>query len=159
MTEVELCIEPSPEGPTTLTVVLDASPPASPVTWPFAVTVATVGSAADHVVCAIRFWVLPSLKNPTAVSVAFVSGAIVTRAGTTVIEFSVALLTVSVVVGLNVPTEALIVGVPALLVLVAMLPPLAGKLATVVSEDDHVAILLTSRVLPSLNVPIAEKVS
>ena len=79
-------------------------------------------------------------------------------AGDTAIDCNVASVTVSVVDGANVPTEAEMVVDPA--VTPAKRTGVRPKLtfpATVVSEEDQfVARLVTSRVLPSVNIPTAE---
>ena len=71
-------------------------------------------------------------------------------------DCKVASVTVSVVEGVKVPTETLMVVGPTEVAL--KLLGVAPKFpATASSEEDHfVAIVVTSRVLPSLNVPIAE---
>jgi hypothetical protein len=88
-----------------------------------------------------------------------VVGAIVAVAGETARDCKVASLTVSVAEGVKVPTLVVIMAVPAPMPL--KLPGAEPKgTATVGSEaDQFVARLLTSRVLPSLNVPITENVN
>jgi hypothetical protein len=95
--------------------------------------------------------------------VTFVAAAREALAGETAIDSSVASDTVKVVEGvrvLSVPNDAVIVveaGTPeaAALKTFGNAPLLA---ATVSSDDAHVARLVRSRVLPSLNVPVAENV-
>jgi len=83
--------------------------------------------------------------------------------GDTAMDCSVASDTLSIVEAvcvLRVPNDAVIVAVAGADVVAAL--KTFGKtpklLATVSSEETHVAILVTSRVLPSLNVPMAERV-
>lgn len=77
-------------------------------------------------------------------------------AGVTVMEFRVALVTVSEAMAVIVPDVAVIVEEPATS---ALASPLVGTVslivATVVEEEVHVAMLVTSFELPSVNVPVA----
>ena len=80
-------------------------------------------------------------------------------AGDTAIDCKVASVTVSVVEGVKVPMVAVMVAGPAPLPLKS--PGVVPKFSAIVpsEEDQFVTRLLTSRVLPSLNEPIAENVN
>jgi hypothetical protein len=74
--------------------------------------------------------------------------------GDSAIDCNVPPVTVRLVEAFKVPTEAEMVVVPTLFAVTELLTP---KAATAESDEVHCARLLTSRVLPSLKVPKAEK--
>jgi hypothetical protein len=83
-----------------------------------------------------------------------VLGAIEPFTGDTVIDWSCATVTLRVDAAFSVPTDAEMSVVPTAVLLAR--PGVEGKFATAGLEEDQVARMLTSRVLPSLNVPITE---
>ncbi len=96
---------------------------------------------------------LPSLNVPVALKPCLVPGAIVLLDGETVMDDTVALVTVSVAVVVVAPSVAVIVVVPgASPFTMPVAPPIV---ATDVIEELQVTCVVRVRVPPSLNVPTA----
>jgi hypothetical protein len=125
---------------------------ASPVL--FTEAVETVSEA--HVTVEVRSWVLPSVNVPVALNCCLVPSAMEGFAGATAIEDSTAAVTVNVVMPLIDPELAVILAepvptlVPSPWVFVALLTA-----ATAGVSEPHCAVLVTSWVVPSVNVPVA----
>lgn len=105
----------------------------------------------DHVTLA-SCWLLPSLKLPVAVKGCVTPSGTETSAGVKEIVLSVGAVTVKTSDALMLPIAAEIVTVPAANVEAS---PEVSMEAIELSDDDHVAWLVTSCVLPSLHTPVA----
>jgi hypothetical protein len=115
--------------------------------------VATDGVSEAHTTSDVIICVLLSLKVPVALKFCFVPGAMVLLEGVTVIEVTVAFVTVRVAVVLTAPSVAVIVVVPAASPFAT--PVLAPIVALLVSDEFHVTRLVRFRVPPSVKVPVA----
>ena len=119
---------------------------------PVAVTLTIVEEPELQVAVLVRFCVEPSVNVPVAVNCSNVPGAIVEFAGVTAIEASVAAVTCNVVAPLILPDAAVIVVLPAVLLLAK---PALEMVATPTVDELQVAVLVKSFVEPSVYVPIA----
>ena len=157
-TAIELSVAPVtvsgalPVTPPNVALML-AVPAATPSTIPAALTVAAAVLSETQVALDVMTCVLPSLNCAVAVNPSLLPGAIECPDGVTVIVEAVAFVTVSVTDGVKVPIVAVIAVGPALIPLAKPFP--TPIVATVVSEDVHVACPVRFLVLPSLNVPTA----
>ncbi len=107
---------------------------------PLALMVATLTLDDVQVTWPVRFWVEPSLKLPVAVKRCDVPSGMLGFAGVTVIEFRVALVTVSVAVPTSPANSAVIVAVPAVMpVARPLVPPLLPTVATDAGDEVHEA--------------------
>jgi hypothetical protein len=129
-----------------------AVPAAIPVSKPVGPTVATPVLSDVQVTSRLITWVLESLKDPVAVSDNLVPAAIVLPAGVIEIETICALVTSTVMEAL---TDARLAPTDAVPGLSARTSPLLLIFAAGALEVVHVTCEVRSRVLPSLNVPIA----
>ncbi len=127
-------------------------PTPAPVARPAALMVAVAVVPEDQVTLDVRFCVVPSLNVPVAVNCCVAPLAIDGFAGVTVIDCSVAAVTVSKVEPLIDDDVAVIVEVPTP---APVARPAALIVAVVVVPDDHVTVLVRFCVVPSLNVPVA----
>lgn len=117
-------------------------------------TVATGGLSDAHVTSRVMFCVLASLNVPVAAKDSFVPGAMVRPTGVTEIDIRVAPVTVRLTDAVAEPIVAVIFAAPGAS---PFAKPLAlPTFATPASDEVHVDCAVKSRVLPSLNVPIAE---
>jgi hypothetical protein len=115
--------------------------------------VAFAGVPDAHVTLPVRFCVELSLNVPVAVNCCVFPAANDGFAGVTAIDDSTAAVTVNVVVPFTDPDAALIVTGPPNFTPVAS--PAALIVATVVSDELHVTVLVMFCVELSLNVPVA----
>jgi hypothetical protein len=130
-----------------------AVPALTPVTRPPDVLTVAAALSELHVTSDVRVCVLLSLNFPVALNASFVPGAIDLPKGVTVIETTVAFVTVSDTVGVKEPNVAVIVVGPAAS---PFAMPFEGPIvALVVSEDVHADWVVRLRVPPSLKVPVA----
>src|SRR6266436_2634295 len=107
------------------------APGATPRPRPLASMVSTLVALEDH--CRdVSTWVLPSSKLPVAVNCCCVPAAIDTVAGERVMEMRCAGTTVMVVESVKAPTVAVMVVVPAVLMVAN---PVLSMVATVVVEE------------------------
>ena len=127
-------------------------PTPAPVARPAALMVAVAVVPEDQVTLDVRFCVVPSLNVPVAMNCCVAPLAIDGFAGVTVIDCSVAAVTVSKVAPLIDDDVAVIVEVPTP---APVARPAALIVAVVVVPDDHVTVLVRFCVVPSLNVPVA----
>lgn len=125
-----------------------ASPPVPAVL----LIVATVATVELQCPLCVRSCVLPSVYVPAAVNGCVAPKATVDVCGLIAIDTSAAAVTVSSVDPLTVPALAVMLAIP-IPVLCASPTLLIGAVETV--SDDHVAVLVISCVLPSVNVPVA----
>ena len=132
--------------------VIALCPAATPLASPLTAIVATVATEGVQLTELVRFCWLPSLKVPVAVNCCVVPAAMVGLAGVTVMEESVAVVTVKPVDPCAEPSEAEIVVFP-LATEVAIPPGLT--VATPVFELLQLAELVKSWMLVSLYVPAA----
>ena len=123
-----------------------------PIVPAVSLIVATVATVELQCPLCVRSCVVPSVKVPVAVNCCVVPSGIVAVGGLIAIDTSAAAVTVSTVVPLTVPDVALTVAVP--VPTLCPSPPLL-IVAVVGVSDVHVAVLLRSCVLPSVNVPVA----
>ena len=137
-------------APETALMVVDPAPTAE--ARPAAEIVAAPVFVELQVAEAVRFWVLPSLKVPVAVNCSVSPLAIEGFAGVTLIDESVAAVTVSVVEPVIAPETALMVVDPAP---TAEARPAAEIVAAPVFVELQVAEAVRFWVLPSLKVPVA----
>jgi hypothetical protein len=140
-----------PEAPPeTALIVVEPAPPL--LAKPAMLMVATVVTEELHVTEEVRFCVLPSVYVPVAANCWVLPGGIVALAGVTTIEVSCGGVTVSVVLPEMLPEMAMMIvePVPTLLAKPAVL-----MVATVVTEEFHVAEEVRFCVLPSMYVPVA----
>lgn len=111
-----------------------------------------------HVTMLVMSWVVPSENDPVAVYCCKTPRGTERFTGVTLMEFKVALVTVRAAIATMAPDVAVIVDEPATN---AFANPLVGTVslmvATVVEEDVQVTLLVTSLMLPSVNVPVAVK--
>ena len=114
--------------------------------------VATVATVELQCPLCVRSCVVPSVNVPVAVNGCVVPSGIVAVGGLIVIDASATAVTVSTVDPLTVPDVALTVAVP---VPTFCPSPLLLIVAVVGVSEDHVAVLVRSCVLPSVNVPVA----
>jgi hypothetical protein len=137
--------------PPDVALIVEVPTPA-PVARPAALMVAVVVVPELHVTVLVRFCVVPSLNVPVAVNCCVAPLAIDGFAGVTVIDCSVAAVTVSkveplmdddVAVIVEVPTPAPLASPAVLIVAVAVVPEL------------QVTVLVRFCVVPLLNVPVA----
>ena len=128
-------------------------PADTPVAVPAAVIVATDSVSEAQTTSDVIICVVLSLNVPVALKFCFVPGAMVLLEGVTVINVTVALVTVRVAVVLTDPSVAVIVVVPAASPLATPLAP--PMVALVVSEELQVTRVVKFRVPPSLKVPVA----
>jgi hypothetical protein len=119
-------------------VIVEVPTPA-PLASPEALIVAVVVVPEFHVTVLVRFCVVPSLKAPVAVNCCVAPLAIEGFAGVTVIDCSVAAVTVSKVEPLMDDDVAVIVEVPTP---APVARPAALIVAAVVVPDDHVTVLV-----------------
>jgi len=123
-----------------------------PIVPAVSLIVATVATVELQCPLCVRSCVVPSVKVPVAVNCCVVPSAIVAVGGLIAIDTSTAAVTVSTVVPLTVPEVALTVAVP----VPALCPSPALLIVAVAGVSEvHVAVLLRSCVLPSVNVPVA----
>jgi hypothetical protein len=134
--------------------VIVAVPALTPVTRPEALTVATAVLDEDHVTCEPTSLVVLSENVPVAVSCRVVPAANDGFVGVTAIDASVAAVTVRVAEPLTFSIVAVIVAMPTA-TLEAL--PDASTVATALSDDDHVAVAVTSFVVLSLYIAVASK--
>jgi len=118
--------------------------------------VATLTSDDDQVTCAVRFSELPSLKLPVAVNCCVPPNDMVVVSGATVMESSVALVTVNVAAPDCPANSAVMVAVPGA---TPVAKPLVGDALLTVAIDAGDEVQLTELVrfcvLLSANVPMA----
>lgn len=145
VTESEPMSEPS-------CAVIVEVPPATPLTKPDVLTVATVEVSEVHVAADVRFCWLPSLKVPVAVSWSVPPRITTPFAGVTATETSSGAVTVSCVELFMAPEVAVMVLWPCA---TDVARPEELMVATVVLEDDHITELVRSCVLPPVKVPVA----
>jgi hypothetical protein len=129
------------------------TPIPTPVARPAEVIVATAVVLELHVTDELRFWVLPSLYVPTTVNCCVEPLTIVAYCGLVAIERSITGLTVRTVEGLLDPPEDAAIIVPPGEVDVAS--PAEVMVATVGTEELHVALVVISCAVPSENTPVA----
>jgi hypothetical protein len=103
-------------------------------------------SADTHVTCALMSWELPSLRVPVAVNCCVVFTTSEVFAGSTAMEVNIG-LTVMLFDPLTVPTDAVIVVLPALK---AVAKPELLIVATLLELEFHVAFAVRSLLPPSL---------
>src|SRR5271154_5542830 len=127
-------------------------PTAAPLASPDALIVAMVVVPEDQVTLDVRFCVVPSLNVPVAVNCCVAPLVIEGCAGATVIDCTVAAVTVRTVEPLIAPDVALIVEVPTP---APVARPAVVIVAVVVVPDDQVTVDVRFWVEPSLNVPVA----
>src|ERR1700678_4079035 len=127
-------------------------PTPAPLASPEALIVAVVVVPELHVTVLVRFCVVPSLNVPVAVNCCVAPLAIEGFAGVTVIDCSVAAVTVSKVEPLMDDDVAVIVEVPTP---APVARPAALIVAVVVVPEDQVTLDVRFCVEPSLNVPVA----
>jgi hypothetical protein len=120
---------------------------------PPGVIVATEVLSEAHTTSDVIICVLESLKAPVALNGCFVPGAIVLLEGVTVIETTVALVTVRVVFVVVAPSVAVIIVVPAAMPFATPFPK--PMVAMEGADEVQVTKLVRLRVPPSLNVPVA----
>jgi hypothetical protein len=114
--------------------------------------VATAATVELQYPLCVRSCVVPSVNVPVAVNCCVVPIAIFAVGGLIAIDTSAAAVTVSTVDPLTVPDVALTVAVP----VPTLCPSPALLIVAVVGvSEDHVAVLVRSCVLPSVNVPVA----
>jgi len=144
----------TPVAPVTLPDVarIFAVPTLTACARPAVLMVTNVVALELHVTDEVRLLELPSLNWPSAVYCCVVPFGSDAPAGVTVIETSVADVTVSLVEALTLPDVAPMVELPAAMVVAS---PAALIVATAAVEDVHVTALVTSCMLPSLKVPAA----
>jgi hypothetical protein len=136
--------------PETALMVVDPAP--TPEARPAELMVATPVFVELQVTEAVRFWVVPSLKVPVAVNCSVSPLAIEGFVGVTLMEASVAAVTVRVVVPVTLPETALMVADPAP---TPEARPAAVIVATPVFVELQVAEVVRFWVVPSLKVPVA----
>jgi hypothetical protein len=130
-----------------------AVPALTPVTLPAAVTVATEVLSEAHTTSDVIVCVLESLKVPVALNGCFVPGAIVLLEGVTVIDVTVAFVTVRVAFVETDPNVAVIVVEPGSMPLATPFPE--PIVAVEGAEELHATKFVRLRVPPSLKVPVA----
>lgn len=130
-----------------LAAMIVAVPALTPVTRPEALTVATAVFDEDHITCEPTSLVALSEKVPVAFNCWVVPAAKDGFVGVTAIDSSVAAVTASVAEPLTLSIFAVMVVLPTVR-LVAF--PEASTVATALSDDDHVAPIVTSFVVLSL---------
>jgi hypothetical protein len=134
-----------PETPIQPALICDV-PCASPVASPLALTVATAAFEETQVAELVRSWLLPSEYVPVAASCCVVPWAIDGLVGLTEIDTNTAGPTVRVVLPVTPAEAALIWEVPCA---APVARPVAVIVATAVLDESHVAVLVTSTVVPS----------
>jgi hypothetical protein len=127
-----------------LAAVIVAVPALTPVTRPEALTVATEASDELQVTCEPTSLVVLSENVPVAINCWVVPAANDGFVGVTAIDASVAAVTASVAEPLTFSIFAVMVVLPTI-TLVAF--PEASTVATALSDDDHVAVVVTSFVV------------
>jgi hypothetical protein len=141
--------------PTTAVIAVD--PGATAVARPLeTATVAIVGSNELHVTEAVRSWLVPSEKIPVAVNCLVVPRAMRGLVGVTWSEFSVAEVTVSVVLPETVPDVAVMVVEPAVAAVARPLEPCALLIVAIVAADElQVTDAVISWLVLSEKIPVA----
>src|ERR1700730_3634515 len=131
-------------------------PMLTPRANPAVLIVATPAAEELHVEVLPRFCVLPSVNVPVAVNCWVLPLAIDGFTGVTAIDTSVAAVTVRLTPGEVTPLEraVIITGPPAF---TPVARPVALIVATVLSDDAQVAVLLRSCVLPPGEWPVPGK--
>ena len=146
-------VEPVIRPVDALTVVAPAlivvARPCEPATFEIC---ATVMSDEAHITCAVRSCVVLSLNVPIAVNCWVRPRGTLGLVGVTAIDSSTAAVTVSSVEPVTVPSDAVIMDTPALLVWTR---PVASTVAVVVEPDAQVTCAVRSCVELSVNVPVA----
>ena len=132
--------------------VMVAVPAPTAVTRPLASTVATAVLELLQTAVELRSWTLKSLKKPVAVICWVVLTPRVRGVGSTVMELSVAVVTVRSVEPLTPAVVAVIVAVPTA---TPVARPAGETVATAVLELVQATVLVRSSLLPSLKIPKA----
>src|SRR5205823_4152375 len=112
----------------------------------------------DHVTNVVMSAVVPSLYVPVATNCCVVPFGMLGDDGVTSMLFRTAAVTVNFVdpFTLDTVSVAVIVVVPGAIAVASPSESFALEtVATPASEDDHVTVVVTSDVVPSLNVPVA----
>jgi hypothetical protein len=117
------------------------------------VTVATGGAAVDHVAVLVTGPVLPSVYVPIAVSWRAMPTPVEKGFGWNVIDWTMVGTTVTDVLPDVVPEVAVIIAEPSATAVATPLAPFTVADAGV--SDVQVALVVTSAVLASVNVPVA----
>jgi hypothetical protein len=147
-------VEPATEPNVALIV---AVPTATLLAIPLLLIVAEDCVSDAHVAAAVKSCVVLSVKVPMAVNCCVVPKAMEKLFGVTAMETSAAALTVSVVEPCTEPEIAVMVADPvAKLAANPCVPLLLLIVATEVVSELHCTVAVTSCVLPSVKVPVAE---
>jgi hypothetical protein len=133
-----------------------AVPVTAVLAMPLVAMAATFTLEDVHATCVVRFCVLPSLKFPVAVNCCELPSAMLEALGVTVIDVSVALVTVNDAVPTWPANTAVTVAFPgASPVANPFDPDVSLTVATDAGADVQETEVVRSCVLPSANVPIA----
>jgi hypothetical protein len=145
-----------PVIPPEVALIVDVPTP-TPLASPLLLIVADDWVPEFQLAVVLKSCVVPSVNVPVATNACVVPNAIVALPGVTAIDSSAAAVTVSVVVPCTAPELAVIVTVPVpALVASPWLPAVLLMLATDPVSELHSTVPVTSCVLPSVNVPVAE---